>query len=279
MITVDPMSDAMADGTVPRRRARLGAYTLWQARDYVMNRGVPTIIVALILGYLGVSSMNLRMRSWNGPSPDMIAKYGTLEAARLAVRHELSMTFLSGFLGTFVFLGALFAVNGIVSNDRKLGFYRFLFAKPVTPRAYYGTEFLVNSLGFLLLTTVLALVYGRVVEPVLHLPLLVAVGSGFLCYAGLGFALSALSRWDWLSLVAVAGAADLLWTFYAASTNPLIVMLRPLFPPLNRTSSIYAAAAGGLALPWLSVFWLVGYGTIAFIAGLIILRQRRLAFN
>lgn len=263
----------------PRRRARLGAYTLWQARDYVMNRGLPTIIIALLLGYLGISSMTLQSKMRGGPSPDRIMKYGGVEAAQLAMRHDLSAMFLSGFLGTFVFLGALFAVNGIVSNDRKLGFYRFLFAKPVLPGAYYGTEFLINALGFMLLTTTLALVYGAIVEPVLGLPLLVAVGSGFLCYAGLGFALSALSRWDWLSLVAVAGVADLLWTFYATSTNVLVVILRPLFPPVNRTSAIYSAAASGTSLPWHSVLWLAGYGAIAFLAGLVILRQRRLAFN
>jgi hypothetical protein len=271
--------EVIAQGTGPRRGARLGAYTLWQARDYVMNRGLPTLIIALLLGYLGISSMEVQSKMRGGPSPDRILKYGSVEAAQLVMRHDLSTMFLSSFLGTFVFLGALFAVNGIVSNDRKLGYYRFLFAKPVMPGAYYGTEFLANSLGFLALTVVLAFVYGLVVEPVLGVPLLVAVGSGFLCYAGLGFALSALSRWDWLSLVAVAGVADLLWTFYAASTNVFVVLLRPLFPPVNRTSGIYAAAANGIALPWHSVLWLAGYGMIAFVAGLVILRQRRLAFN
>ncbi len=278
-MTTVSAEDAIGEGLGPRRRARLGAYTLWQARDYVMNRGLPTLIIALLLGYLGISSMELQSRMRGGPSSDRIMKYGSVDAAQLAMRHDLSTMFLSSFLGTFVFLGALFAVNGIVSNDRKLGYYRFLFAKPVMPGAYYGTEFLVNSLGFLVLTAALAFVYGLIVEPVLGVPLLVAVGSGFLCYAGLGFALSALSRWDWLSLVAAAGVADLLWVIYAESTNVFVVLLRPLFPPVNRTSAIYAAAAKGVALPWHSVLWLAGYGMIAFVAGLVILRQRRLAFN
>jgi hypothetical protein len=34
-----------------------------------------------------------------------------------------------------------------------------------------------------------------------------------------------------------------------------------------------------MPLPWQSVLWLAGYGAIAFIAGLAILRHRRLAFN
>jgi len=272
-------SATMPDTSVaPRRRARLGRYTLWQVRDYVFNRGLPTLIVALLIGYLGVSTLLARLNSPAGPPQQLIDQYGSIDAARVAMRHDLSMGFMQSFIGTYAFLGALFAINGIVSNDRKLGFYRFLFAKPVTPAAYYGIEFLVNGICFMVLTVVLALLYGAILDPVLSASLLIAVAAGYLCYAGLGFALSALSRWDWLSLVAVAGAADVLWTFYGASSSPFAVLLR-LFPPVNRTSAIYAAAASGMALPWHSVLWLAGYGAIAFVAGLAILRHRRLAFN
>ena len=269
---------APATSRVPRRGARLGAYTLWQLRDYVLNRGAPTVIVALLIGYLGVSSLLARLHSPDGPPVRLIDQYGSIDAARLAMRHDLSIGFVTSFIGTFAFLGALFAMNGIVSNDRKLGFYRFLFAKPVTPAAYYGTEFVVNALCFLVITCVLALLYGAIIEPVLSAPLLIAIAAGYVCYAGLGFALSAASRWDWLSLVAVAGAADVLWMLYGASTSPFAVLLH-LLPPVNRTSAIYAAATGGMALPWQSVLWLGGYGAIAFVAGLAILRHRRLAFN
>lgn len=263
---------------VPRRGARLGAYTLWQVRDYVLNRGAPTIIVALLIGYLGVSSMFGTLNSPRGLPPRVIDQYGSIDAARAALQHELSIGFVTSFIGFFAFLGALFAMNGIVSNDRKLGFYRFVFAKPVTPAAYYGTEFLVNGVCFLVVTCALALLYAAIVEPVLSPPLLVAITAGYLCYAGLGFALSAASRWDWLSLVAVAGAADVMWKFYGTSTSPFAVLLH-LLPPVNRTSAIYAAASSGVALPWQSVLWLGGYGALAFVAGLAILRHRRLAFN
>jgi hypothetical protein len=265
-------------GLAPRRGARLGRYSLWQMRDYAFNRGVPTMIVALLFGYLGVSAMLAALHGPTGPPVRLIEEYGSIDAARTAWQHQLSVNFVATFLGMFAFLGALIAMNGIVSNDRKLGFYRFLFAKPMTPAAYYGAEFLVNGACFLALTVLLALLYGAIIEPVLSVRLLVAVSAGYLCYAGLGFALSALSRWDWLSLVAVAGAADILWKLYGASTNPLAVLLR-LFPPVHRTSEAYSAVAHGMPLPWQSVLWLAGYGTIAFVAGLAILRHRRLAFN
>lgn len=264
--------------STPHRHARLGRYTLWQARDYTLNRGLPTLIVALLFGYLGVSAMLTALHGPVGPPTRLIEEYGGIEAARAAWQHQLSTSFVASFLGMFAFLGALIAMNGIVSNDRKLGFYRFLFAKPMTPAAYYGVEFVVNAVCFLVLAALLAVLYGVIIEPVMNVRLLVVIGAAYLCYAGLGFALSALSRWDWLSLVAVAGAAEILWKMYGQSASPLAALLR-LLPPVHRTSEVYAATARGTPLPWQSVLWLAGYGAIAFIAGLAILRHRRLAFN
>jgi hypothetical protein len=241
---------------------------MWQVRDYALNRGAPTLIVALLFGYLAVSTM----------LTSLARRYGTVDAAPRAMQHNASMDLVAAFIGIYAFLGALIGMNGIVSNDRKLGFYRFLFAKPVAPSALYGAEFAVNGLCFLVLTVALALLYGAIIEPVLSVSLLIAIAAGYLCYAGLGFALSAISRWDWLSLVAVAGAADVLWKLYGASTSSLAVLLR-LLPPLNRTAEVYASAAHGVALPWHSVLWLAGYGAVWFVAGLAILRHRRLAFN
>lgn len=262
----------------PRRRARLGSYTLWQLRDYAFNRGLSTLVVALLMGLLGMSEIHGALASPLGPPSNLVQQYGSVMAARSAWRHQLGIEFVAGVLGIYVFFGALFAMNGIVANDRKFGFYRFLFAKPVTPSAYYGAEFVVCGISFLVLSSLLLLLYGAVMEPVLSLPVLISIGAGYLCYAGLGFALSALSRWDWLSLVAVSGAADVLWKLYGAAMNPFAVLLR-LLPPLHRTAEVYTRAVHGMALPWHSVLWLAGYGAIAFIAGLAILRHRRLAFN
>jgi len=261
----------------PRRRARLGRYSLWQLRDYAFNRGLPTLIVALLFSVL-IVVMSGESAKPGDTMAAMIRRYGSVAAARLAMRHELSVAFITNFLGAYVFVGAMFATNGIVANDRKFGFYRFLFAKPVVPSAYYGAEFVVNGLAFMVLTAALALVYGAVIEPILSVTFIAAVGAVYLCYAGLGFALSAVSRWDWLSLVAVAAAADILWRFYGSSASPLAWLL-PLLPPVHHTAEAYSAVARGMPLPWQSVLWLAGYGAIAFIAGLAILRHRRLAFN
>jgi hypothetical protein len=262
----------------------VGAYGIWQLRDYLVDRGTSTFIVAVLFGYLTLDPLLAEMPPLSDPLPaGLIARFGSAEAARANAMRELNYLFLSGFLGALLFLGALFATNGIVATDRKQGFYRFLFAKPVTPARYYGQAFVVHWAGFLAVMTLLCVVYGFLVSPVLSWTLLAVAGLMYLCYAGIAFALSAAARWDWLSLVAVSAASTFLWGRFGASAHPLAKLLY-LLPPLHRTSEVIAAVAGlQLAgterppFPWPSLWWLAGYGAAAFLIGLIVLRYRRLA--
>ena len=117
-------------------RARAGAYALWQLRDYVKDRAIPTLIVGTLSGYLGFEAVAKEFplpRAGARVSPALIAQYGSAEAVHALRLSQFNYAFLTSILGAIVFVGALFAMNGIVANDRKMGFYRFLFAKPVTP--------------------------------------------------------------------------------------------------------------------------------------------------
>jgi ABC-type transport system involved in multi-copper enzyme maturation permease subunit len=269
--------DAAAPESTRARGARLGAYAPWQMRDYLIDRGAPTVLIGLLFGYMVAGGM---LRAMNMTLQQMstaaLARAGGAEAARASAVANLTTIFLDTALGNLVFLGALFAMNGIVANDRKQGFYRFLFSKPVAPDRYYGQAFLVHWAGFLLVVTALGLVYQAVIGPVLSAPLYLAVSLLYLCYAGIAFALSAAARWDWLSLVAVTVASNYLWLVYGAS-NGAAAWLLYLFPPIHRTSAVYAAVAGGTPLPWDLLAWFAGYGAICFAIGLVVLRRRRLA--
>jgi hypothetical protein len=267
------------------RRGRLGAYGFWQLRDYLLDRGAPTFIVATLFGYLGLAPLLARMPKVTDPiPPGLLQRFGSPEAAHAAMMGEFNFGFLRGFLGTLIFLGALFAMNGIVANDRKLGYYRFLFAKPVAPPRYYGQAFMIHWAGFIGVMTLLGAIYGAFVWPVLSVRLMSVVALMFLCYAGIAFVLSAAARWDWLSLVAVSVAATYLWTRYESSTHPLAKLLY-LLPPLHKTDEVYASVSGSQifasgappTLPWTTLWWLAGYGAACFVLGLIVLRHRRLA--
>ena len=276
------MSASVEPRAPRRRRARMAAYGLWQLRDYMMDRGTPTFIVATLFGYLTL--MPLLAQRGRAIPQRVIERFGSEAAARVAMQGELNYVFLRSFLGTLIFVGALFAMNGIVANDRKLGFYRFLFAKPVAPARYYGQAFVIHWASFVGVMTLLGLVYGVLVGPVLTWPLMLVVALMFLCYAGIAFLLSAAARWDWLSLVAVSVASTFLWGKFGGSGHPLSMLLY-LLPPLHRTDEVYAAVSGApavasgaaLVLPWHLVWWLAGYGAASFVAGLLVLRHRRLA--
>lgn len=271
------MSSALAVTThEPPRRARLGGYAFWQLRDYLVDRGLPTVLITLLFGYLAVAPVRAMVRGTALLAPRLIAKYGSQEAARAAMYHDASAMLLRNLLGAIIFLGALFAMNGIVANDRKLGYYRFLFSKPMTPERYYGQAFGLHSLGWLIVMALVALLYGAVLAPILTPSFMAGIGLVYLCYAGIGFLLSAVARWDWLSLVFVTVATTVLRDRYGSSSSTLVRLLDVL-PPLHRTQEVYGALADGVALPWHSLAWLGGYGAVCFVLGLVVLHSRRLA--
>ena len=128
----------------------------------------------------------------------------------------------------------------------------------------------------------LAALYGLVVWPVVTGALVVVLALMFLAYAGIAFLLSAAARWDWLSLVAASLVSVLLWQRFGASTHPFATLLY-LLPPLHRVNEIFAAVPGApgmpapTGIPWPLLAWLAGYGAACFLAGLVVLRYRRLA--
>ena len=268
-------------------RARAGTYALWQLRDYLKDRGLSTLIVAALSAYLGWSMLTDKVpmpRPTDAASAELLVRFGNAGAVYAARRAEFSFHFMHDTLGAMIFLGALFAMNGIVANDRKQGFYRFLFAKPMTPARYYGQAFFVHWAGFVAVMIVLGLVHGVLIWPVLSRPLLLVIALMFVAYAGIAFLLSAAARWDWMSLVAVTVAATFFWDRYGGSTHPLARLLY-LLPPLNRADEVYASVSGvpmyasgaPIVIPWSILAWLVGYGIACFAAGLVVLRYRRLA--
>src|SRR5688500_13006838 len=110
-----------------------------------MEKGISIIIIGLLWGYLQL----LPFRQSFSPemTPELIVRLVTLLA------------------GSLVSIAVLIALNGIISTDRKMGYYRFMFAKPVSPVRYYGQLFVVHLVGLLsgmvLLAGVFFFVAGR----------------------------------------------------------------------------------------------------------------------
>jgi hypothetical protein len=259
------------------RRGRLGWYALWQARDYVMDRGAPTIIVSMLLGYLTafplLAGMNERLRIMPARA---IARYGSPDLARIALLKDLNEAFLRSFLGVIVFLGALIAMNGIISRDRIRGYYRFLFSKPASPVRYYGQAFVVHWAGFLVVSVLLALLWGYLVSPLLSSALILVTATMFLLYGGIVFALSAAFKGDWLILAILTSLATYLWGRFGESESVLKTLLY-LLPPLNRTTDVYFAVAAGSVMNWGLLAWFGAYGAASVAVGLYVVHKRRMA--
>ena len=269
----------VSGNALPSRHAHLTRYAGWQLRDYLRERGAATVIVTVLFALIGIApGLKMINQRIADSSAGLITRYGSVDAARATMVHDVSVSFVNGFIGSMVFLAALLAMNGVVANDRKLGYYRFLFSKPVAPPRYYGQLFVVNAAGALALITLMALVYGVTVTHVLTLSFITGIAIVFLLYASISFMLSAAVRLDWLSLIAVTVASTLLWGAFGASSSPFSKLLY-LLPPVHKTNEVYAAVADGTPLPWHTLEWIGGYAALCFAAGLIVLRYRRLAIK
>lgn len=248
---------------IERRRARLADYAAWIFRDYATNQGPSTAIVVLMIGFLTLLPV---MHGFTG------------ERVRLgAVPEPIAVRMLQAMVPPLVFIGAFFATNGIVSNDRKMGYYKFLFAKPVNPPSYYALTFGVYGAGLLVVSAALVGVWALTVRPMVPAGLFAVVLIMYLAYGGIGFLLSAAFRFDWLSLVTVLLVANVGWSLWGSASGLRRWVLYAL-PPVHRANDVYALVARGAAhaIPWSSVVWLAGYGAACFVAGLLVIRTRQM---
>jgi hypothetical protein len=180
--------------TTPLRRAQLMRYAPWVARDYLSNQGPSTALVVLLIAFLSLQSAN---------------------SAGLALREmsaEVQQRILRQLVASLAFLGTFFATNGIVANDRKQGYYKFLFSKPVAPPLYYAMIFAVYGAGLLVVTAALLGLWAVTVHPVLPSMLFPVVTLMYVAYGGIGIAggqrwMGALGRHDWGAVRAAAPPA------------------------------------------------------------------------
>jgi hypothetical protein len=188
----------------------------------------------------------------------------------------LVRAYFADSLGSLMLLSTLFATNGIVATDRKTGFYRFYFAKPVSAPRFYANAFIAHGVGVLVVSTTLLIAFDIVVRPIFPLSFIPVVAAMFIAYGGVGFLLSTIWRFDWLSLVTVAIISSFGWGMWGEDPGIRGLLVR-LLPPMHRAGSLYAFVAGiSNTFPWGAQLWLFGYGAVCLAIGLWILRTRSL---
>jgi hypothetical protein len=237
-------------------RRQIASYVPWQLWDFALDRGIAVVLVG---GLLGVSVLwpGYMMFSQQMPPEQVPGKL-----LEIAVAQHISIL-------------VVIAASGIVANDRIGGYYRFLFSKPVRMPAYYALQFLVTLAGTLLATLILLAAFWILVGWVSPMVPLVMVVAMYLALGGTIFFFSAFTRLDWGMLVILWGASAL--SRMIAAGKDWYDVARWVLPPTHQIDNLRAALFAGTEIDVAGTAWLVGYGVIFFLAGLVVLHRKAIA--
>lgn len=237
----------------------LARYSLWQFRDFALDRGIPILIIGFLWGYVLIEPLRRTMGpQWNGPQAPVVS----------GIALQVSSAIVS--------LAVLIALSGIVSTDRKTGYYRFLFSKPVNPVFYYAQLFFVGMIGVIASMFVLSTLLHSILPTFSIAHFLVYTALIYVAMGGIGFFLSVATRYDWLSLAAVWLGARVLRTTYGAR-NDWRSKAVEILPPVHKLDDVANSLIGTGTAHASDVLWLLGYGALFFALGLLMLRRGSLA--
>jgi hypothetical protein len=240
------------------RATSLVRYSLWQIRDFAVERGVAILIIGFLWGYALIEPIRRSVGSAAG---------GTASPVWL-VALQISSAIVS--------LSVLIALNGIVSADRKAGYYRFLFSKPVDPVLFYAQLFFVYMVGVIAAMLVLSSLLHKIL-PAFSIPhFLVYTALVYIAMGGIGFFLSVATRYDWLTLAAVWLGARVLRGIYGPGDDWRSKLVQ-LLPPVHKLDDVANSLIGTGSAHMADVIWLIGYGALFFALGLAALRWGSLA--
>lgn len=239
------------------RVASLARYSLWQFRDFAVDRGLSILIIGFLWGYALIEPIRRTVGSAGGSASPL-----SLVAIQVS--------------SAVVSVGVLVALNGIVSADRKAGYYRFLFSKPVDPVLFYGQLFFVYMVGVIVAMLVLSSLLHKLVPTFNILNFLLYTALIYIAMGGIGFFLSVATRYDWLTLAAVWLGARVLRGIYGPGDDWRSKLVQ-LLPPVHKLDDVANSLIGTGSAHMADVMWLFGYGALFFALGLAALRWGSLA--
>ena len=237
------------------RASSLARYALWQFRDFVFERGVAILILSFLWGYALIAPLRGAMGS---------------QMSRASPIWPLMLQGAS----TLVSLSVLIALNGIISSDRKLGYYRFLFSKPVNPVLFYAQAFFL--IGVVLSMLVLSSLMHTILPIFSIVNFLLYAALIYIAMGGIGFFVSAATRFDWVSLAVVWLGSRILRSLYGPKGDWRSKAVE-LLPPVHKLDEVANSLIGTGTAHATDVLWLLGYGALFFVLGLALLRWGSLA--
>jgi len=236
-------------------KGNLTRYGAWQLRDFIRDRGIALLLVGLLMG---------------------VTFLAPVKAVGREIDANLAKEILSALLQQVSFVLAFIALNGIISTDRKMGYYRFLFSKPVSITAYYSQLFVVFLVGYLAACAVLIGIFAIFARPVSPFAPLAFCALVFLSFGGIAFLISSLVRYDWPVLGAVLLGSSILHALWQYKEGWRRMVLSVLPPMYHLTDALPGIMTTG-TVNTNNVLWLLGYSAICFALGLFVLKRRPFA--
>lgn len=241
-------------------RARLGRYSFWMLQDYARERGIATVLILALISLPAVLGMREQFgHGWG-----------------IHGGQQVTLVVLGTVLTTFAGAATLFAVNGISSNDRKFGYFRFLFAKPLSLPRYYATLFLVHGVGVMSILGGLYFLYEWESGTRMPIGAFTYVAIVYVLVGGIGFLLSSLTQHDGLVLILVWVFSTFLRERYA-DRDSAMAMLVTVFPPVDKLSDLRSPLLLGSGVDERILLWALGYGLACLALGLVVLRNRSIS--
>jgi hypothetical protein len=245
-------------------RGRLSAYLLrYQMRDFVVLRAALPTAMAVFVAWMAVKT-DARGMEWNSPRGHRFM-FDILQLIGGAMYIGLA-----GFLG----------IARLVTDDRTNGFFRFYFSKPVSIERFYVQQWFLHGAGFVAIIGLLGLWLQSVTIAVPIGGLMTVMGLTWILVGGVGFFLSVVTNYDAVILVFAFIGSKMLHGYKDAEGSGMSEWLRQLTRlslPTQKLNYIQNELFMGRDLPWPHTLHVAGYGLVAFVLGVVLLRRRSFA--
>ncbi len=240
------------------------AYAPHMLRDYLMTRGGAMAVVAAVFVLPLVLTF---AQATEAPPPEVMHSQGV------------------GLLLALTPFLTLIATYGLIGQDFRLGFFRPLFAKPISVPLYYAVLFCCAGLTFWIVQglSLLALAAFQINawEPAAALDMSLRFGL----LGGLTFAMSRVTRLDWLFAFLIYQLAAPLRTLLPAEETIRGFVINIIFPPTQlfeltpaaRAEGQFSSLVGASGPEGASIAWLIGYISVCVVIGLYTVRRLELA--
>ena len=163
----------------------------------------------------------------------------------------------------------LLATYGLTGADVRQGFYRFIFAKPISPVGYYALSYLLTTVVFALAVLATVGLFAAAIRPIWPGPALGDVVANYFLLSTLILVFSRLTNGDWVIGLVTLGLAQGLRMTYPADESLVGKVLDVILPPTD-TGRLFPLDGG---VNWEPLLIQLGYALLLFVVAMVTVRK------